>query len=469
MLMPEAFIAWRYLYRRRRGRILPLMTLLSALALGATEVAYFGFGHHALPALLTIPAALATIICLLLNAFSVFTTVSIFGIVLGVSALTVVLSVSSGFEEAFHDKVLGVNAHVLVMKYGRDFSEYRDVQRKIEADPEVRAASPFIFSTMLVSRGDVAVGVILKGIDPVASLKVLDIESSLQKGSNIADLTRVDRPNDGGPPAGSIFLGETLAKKLHVKIGDRVQIVAPRLSQDTWLEGDTDRGSPSSRDFRVAGMFASGFDEYDRRLVYVSLAEAQALHGAGDIVDGVEMKIKHISDGKIVAARLLKMLGGLPYKVTDWEGLNHNMFTALATQKKLLVIVLTLIVIVAAFNVVAAMTMLVVEKTKEIAILRSMGLSAGRLASVFLFAGLVIGGIGTAIGQLLGLLCVTIVARYNYALDAKVYLIDRLPVEINPMEMLLIVGITLTICLLATLYPAFKSARLLPADGLRYE
>jgi lipoprotein-releasing system permease protein len=428
-------------------------------------------------AILTIPTALLFIVFLLLNFFSVFTTVSIIGVILGVAALTVVLSVTSGFQESFKSKVFGVNAHVLVLKYGQDFSEYRDVMKTVAKEEHVVATAPFVFTQMMISRGAITSGLLIKGIDRQLSPKVLDISEHMVEGK-LDDLYTLAVPNDGGAPLPGIFLGRELAKKLKAHAGDRVRALSPKADLDPMnfaIDGPTpSRGAtPALREFRVAGIFYSGFDEYDRRLAYIPLAESQKFFaGAEDVVTGVEMKLDDVDAASAVAARLSDTLNqphNEPYKVIDWEELNRNLFTAIRMQKVTLVIFLTLIILVAAFNIVAAMTMLVVDKTKEISILKSMGMRAGAIARVFQIAGLLIGGVGTAAGIGLGLLLCGVVQRYGYALDPQVYLIDRLPVRVNPMEIAFTAGITLAICFVATIYPAFKAAWLEPVEGLRYE
>jgi lipoprotein-releasing system permease protein len=187
------------------------------------------------------------------------------------------------------------------------------------------------------------------------------------------------------------------------------------------------------------------------------------------VVTGVELKLDDIDRALAVAHKLYDDLGGPPYRVIDWEELNHNLFTALRMQKVAITVILTLIVIVAAFNIIAAMTMMVIGKAKEIAILKSMGMRSAGVARVFQTAGLVMGCIGIGFGISVGLATIAILRRYNYQLDPHVYLIDQLPVKVNPDEMVMTACITLIICFVATLYPALKAARLPPVEGLRYE
>ena len=332
----------------------------------------------------------------------------------------------------------------------------------------MKAVAPFVFNEMMLARGAALSGVLVKGIDVVDSPKVLDVAERLTEGK-MADLAIAAPPVDGGTPLPAIFLGQELQRKLKAKLGDRVRVVSPKTDFDPSVSSPSGGGAPAVREFRVAGVFYSGFDEYDRRLAYVDLKEAQRFYGTADVVTGVEMKLDDVDRAVDVARSIVKHLGGTPYRVIDWEELNRNLFAALKMQKVALVIFLTLIILVAAFNIVAALTMLVIDKTKEIAILKSMGMRASGVARLFQVAGLTIGVVGIGCGLLVGLLVCAVVAQYGYSLDPRVYLIDRLPVQINLDELLLTCGITLAICFLATLYPSLKAALLEPVDGLRYE
>ena len=273
-------------------------------------------------------------------------------------------------------------------------------------------------------------------------------------------------PKEGELPP--IIMGKELAHKLKAKVGDDVTVVVPlsNIDFDTWRAKSS---APHTRKFRVTGIFYSGFDEYDRRLMYVALRDTQELVGRGDQVMGVEMKVKDVDRAEQIAAHLEKALGGPPYQVQDWYELNHNLFTALNFQKLALVIILTLIIIVATVNMVSALTMMVTDKTREIAILKSMGSTSSGVARIFLVLGLAIGGVGTILGVGIGLVTCYAVSSYGYHLDPKVYLIDRLPIDVRLPEVLLVAGITLVISLVATLFPSQGAAALTPVEGLRYD
>jgi lipoprotein-releasing system permease protein len=271
----------------------------------------------------------------------------------------------------------------------------------------------------------------------------------------------------GTPPP--IIIGRELAHKLHAKAGDEVTLVLPNLNAAELKKGAAAK-PPRTRKFVVRGIFYSGFDEYDRRLVYINIKEAQDFLDRPDSVMGVELKLRRVDRARAVARELeAKLVASGEYTVMDWRELNNNLFTALTLQKVALLVFLTLIIIVAAFNMVASLTMMVVDKTKEIAILKSMGASSLGIATLFQVVGMTIGAVGTAVGLATGLLLGDILARYGYPLDPKVYLIDKLPVQVNPLEVALVGGLTLVICFFATLYPALKASALRPVEGLRYE
>jgi lipoprotein-releasing system permease protein len=468
----ESFIGWRYLFRRHHSRAVTV-TLVCALGGLVASGALFlwstrpGVGVAPVwPVVALIGCALGAIVCGLLRYFSVFTTVAIVGVMLGVSALLVVLAVTSGFQEEFKNKVLGVNAHVIVMKWGSDFGEYPQVEDKLRAMSDVVGVAPFMFDEMQIAHGTIQASVMIKGIDRALSTNVLDVGNYMVAGS----LAALAQPHVKAPDrtaAPGIVLGHELAKKLRVHIGDSVKLMSRLNSVDPSLLGR--RKTPKAGDFRVVGIFDAGFDEYDRRLVYLDFVAAQQLLGTLDSATGVELKLRDRDHAVAFARTLDKRLGGSPYRIIDWEELNHSLFTALKLQKFIISLFLTIIVVVAAFNIVAALTMIVLNKRKEIAILESMGASQSGVARVFQVAGLTIGAVGVSAGIAFGLLMAGVAQRYGYPLDPKIYLIGRLPVHVRLVEVVLTAGITLAICLLATIYPSVRAAALRPVEGLRYE
>jgi len=463
----ESRIGWRYLYRGELDRrhlvglvCFGLMTFLGLAMALATD------GGSGWGIILTGVGMMGAVLFGLLWVFSVFTTVSVLGVVLGVAAMTLVLAVTSGFQQQFQDKVLGVNAHVIIMKNNHGFSEYRDIEKMAWAvDDEVIAVQPFIFVEMQVTQGQGHVaGVAIKGIDPKRMNSVLDVHKHIVEGS-VESLGR--ERVEGEPPP--IIMGQVLAEKLKTKIGDTVTVVVPPIRKIDTTDWQTLSESMQSIKFEVTGIFYSGFAEYDQRLMYAGLSDMQELLDFGDKVMGVELKLRDVNKGAEIAKKLEKQLGGIPWTVQDWHELNRNLFTALTLQKIALVIVLTLIMAVAIFNMVSALTMMVIDKTREIAILRSMGSSSIGIGRVFQTVGLAIGGVGTVCGLIIGLTLCELLQRYNYRLDPKVYLIDKLPVSVNLSEVLMVGAGTMIIAAVATWFPSSKASALSPVEGLRYD
>lgn len=469
----ELFVGWRYLYSPRRSAGLWLLLGLGVVSSLVGLGLFYAGVWRAVGAVALIGGTAIIAFALMLMVFSAFTAISVVGLAIGVAILIWVLSVTSGFQDAFRQKVLGVNAHVLVLKYGLDFTEYREVIDKAESLPEVHAAAPFVFHQMMIAKGNRLSGVLVKGVDPNRVTRVLDlhrhIESPPQKpGAKLGDLLATLEGTRGAkaPTYRGLIIGRELAKKLDAKVGDRVRLVSPLSTLDPsgWALGEL----PHSRNFRVSGIFNSGFDEYDKRLIYMHVAEAQAFFDQGDAVTGVEMKIRDVYAARSVSKKLSRRLGGAPYRTVDWSELNQNLFTALQTQKLFLEIVIGFIVVVAAFNVLAALAVLVIRKTREISVLKSLGMTSAGVARVFQCAGLLIWTVGTSLGLGWGYLGGWLLGSYGFPLDPKVYLISRLPVRMNPQEFAVTAAFALGVCFLATLYPAVRAARLNPVEGLRY-
>jgi lipoprotein-releasing system permease protein len=532
------------------------------------------------------------------SSISVITGIAVTAVALGVAALLCVLAITSGFQREFRDKVLGVNAHVLILKYGVDFDEYRDVMARAMRNPEVVGAGPFLIQEAILTHESRTNVVIVKGVDPQGIRDVLDLPSQLVQGSldglraegampqlrpdDIAQQGRGDwewledlaeRSDGGTPDAGALdtadggvpdplegldvarltehvaegrpifdgdggidpalvtadaparpaprnrpapsdlldpasveallngggpdvelpsdewderfaederersrqnrsgtadlpgaIVGVTLARQLGLGVGSRVSLVSA-LSGLGLNVGDR---APVARDFRVIGIFQAGFQEYDSDLVYVDIYEAQRYYGQGDAVTGVELRLRHLDLAPDVASELEDELGG-PFHTLDWAALNRNLFTALKIQKVVLGLVFTSITIVAAFMVVATLIMVVLEKKREIAILKAMGATDVGILVIFAIQGVIVGIVGTFVGLVLGASVILYLDKLHFALDPKVYLIDHLPVVVSPIEFVITAIVSLIICSVATLAPSLWAARMLPVDGLRYE
>ena len=544
---------------------------------------------------------------------SVGTAFATLGVMLGVSALSIVMSVTGGFQEQFRDKVLGVNAHVLVLKYSVDFHEYRDVMKDVEGMsveypciPAPHAAwplltkicsrkvhvigvAPFTINPMMVTHGErTATGVLLKGVDPDRMPKVLDLPKHILPGGSLEGLrkagakpperhetarTRIDVVDDdaGAPlpehseqtevhpdvlPRRSFFaeldrltadagleqptvdagvsvngetivpngrpgaralglspreletyqgsivpeggyksklpdvdvlpdsidpdpckspeqvaqlpgavLGKTLAKQLGVDIGDCVQVTSPTIG----VTFGSQARPPIAKQFRVIALFEAGFDQYDSKLVYTDLYEAQVFYDQGDSVTGIEMKVDDIDHTQEVVEAIDNKLSNSVYHTMDWMDLNRGLFTALLIQQIGMSVVLALIIVVAAFTVIATLIMVVLDKKREIALLKAVGMNDFAVLRVFLYQGGIIGVVGTTLGLALGYACCKGLLAYGFPLDPKVYFISRLPVLVRPTEFAITGVVSIGICLLATVFPAYYAASLRPADGLRAE
>jgi lipoprotein-releasing system permease protein len=469
----ERFAGLRYLHRKadpRRARDLRTgMIIAAASSLGALALFFAVRGHsrvvETIAVLTVLAGGLLFVLFLLLRLFSVFTTVSTMGVVLGVQSLIVVLAVTSGFQREFQDKVLALNAHLIVIPYGDvdvDSLEADEINNKLKDLPGVVRRAKFLFSAGEVMVGNI--GANLKGIDLAQGAD--DLRRALIEGK-VEDLARpascaVPGPSGKGEhvnAGGRIILGVELAHRLRIKVGDCVSIMVPFSNA-----GDA---APPAFLFKVVGQFQMGFNEYDTRLAYVSLEDARKLATARQSVFGVELRFADPQQAIPMAKEVRRRLDG-PYRIVDWQELNHNLFTALKMQKVIISLLLVLIILVAAFNIIASLTMIVLSKVREIAILKSMGAPAAMLARLFLVAGTSVGGVGTILGIACGLMVCGLAQLYGYPLDPKVYLIGRLPVDIAPREIIAVAAATLAICVLATLYPSLRASRMRAVDGLRY-
>ncbi|MFO0584042.1 MAG: ABC transporter permease [Anaeromyxobacter sp.] len=402
------------------------------------------------------------------------TLISIGGVAIGVWALTVVLSVMSGFEADLKKKILGHKAHGMVLAYGQDdFGDWREVRSKVLAVPGVKGATPFLFNEVMVSAGQNLTGAVVEAIDVDTVGTVTDLPRNVEDGS-LEGLRHPEKipvptaplggePGPGGKVLPGIAIGRELAATLRVAVGDEVNVVSPL--------GDLGPAGPQpkSRAFRVAAVFYTGMYEYDSKWAYTALAEAQRFFGAGEQVTGLEIRVDDVDQAKRIMGRIVFELGGWPYRAKDWSEMNRSLFSALQMEKVVMAVILGFIVLVASFIIVATLIMLVLEKRREIAILKSMGAGVPSVMKIFVAEGVIIGAVGTGFGLLLGYGTCLFVDRVGIPLDPEVYYINNLPVLIDPGQFGLVALLALAIAYLATLYPATKAARLRPVDGLRAE
>jgi lipoprotein-releasing system permease protein len=398
----------------------------------------------------------------------------IVGIVLGVATLTSVISVTGGFQEKFREIVLGVNSHILVMKYGLNFREYPETIKTVERVPGVQAAAPFVFHEMMVHHEGRSALVLVKGIDVARAGDVSDLPKYVIDGDLTAlSWTRQTEPDpasesDEDQRTPGIMLGVEVAQRLRAKVGSTLELVSPLrgLDPDSWAPTQM---APSHRRFLVVGIYRCGFHEYDNKLVIVDYRSIQDFFHQGDVVTGLEVRVDDVFNTAAISRTIKSKLPPGRFRTLDWREINRNLFTSLKLQKLVLAIILTFIVIVACFNIVSTLIMLVLEKQKEIAILKSMGATDGGILRIFMLEGMVIGGTGTAIGLIVGFVACLAISTIDIGMDASVYLIDRLPVKMQIWEFTAVALVSLAICFAATLYPSWRAARTTPVDGLRFD
>jgi lipoprotein-releasing system permease protein len=390
------------------------------------------------------------------RAFSLNTIVSIMGVTLGVGALIATLGIMTGFTDEIRNKILGTNAHIIVTDHtGQPMEQYAPLMETVLKTPHVTAATPFLFTQVLLSHERQSQGVVLRGIDPATAGRVTDLDKNLIGGS-LADLA----PGGDGRLPG-ILLGRELANRLGAFLDAEVTAISP-----TSTIGPLGI-VPKLKKFRVTGIFDSGMYEYDSSLAYIPLVEAQKLLDVGGAVNGIEVKVDDIFAAGAIARDLEAALG-FPYGARDWKEMNRSLFSALELEKIMMFIILVLIILVASFNIVSTLTMIVVEKGREIAILKAMGATPGRIMRIFMIDGLVIGLAGVALGVPLGYGASWLIQEY-YTLPGDVYYISKIPVKLLWQDVAAVSVAALAISLLATLYPSWRAAKLEPVEALRYE
>lgn len=387
---------------------------------------------------------------------SLISLISVAGITVGVIALIVVLAVYAGFTTGLRDQILGLNSHIIVQSYQGPIRDYRQVREQILATSKVEAATPYLYTQTLISSTAGGHGVVLRGISPATAAGVVKLPEQMITGS----LEDLRQPPDSALP--NIILGKNLAAQLRVQPGFKVRLISP--SGPLTPMGVI----PRIKTCRVSGIFETGMYEYDSTIAYMALDEVQRFLGLEDVVHGLEVKVaeKELDNADNIAKALKKKLG-VEFAVKDWMQMNYNLFAAFKLEKIGMFIAVALIILVAALNIVSALVMVVMEKTRDIAILKSMGATSRSIMRIFFLQGAVIGLTGTTLGTLGGLGLCQLLARYQFIeLPSNVYPMTTLPIKVLPMDVAIIAISSIIITLLATLYPSWKAAQVHPAEVL---
>lgn len=383
---------------------------------------------------------------------SVISFISTLGVSVGVMALVIALALMTGLQQEVRDRLLGSNPHIYVWKQG-GISDYRAEAAKLRQVPRVSGAAPAILDQALIYGADVTSPVQIKGIDPEIEQEVTDIRGALRSGS-LDDLA----PAPDRPPG--ILLGRHLAAKLGASVGDTITLVAPALTPG----GIAFRPRPA----RVAGTFELGLYEFDSTYGYVSLDAAKRIFSKTD-VDFIQLRVDDIWAAPEIAGEI-DNLGGGEYLTEDWADMNRSLFSALSLEKTAISLTIGLIVMVAALNIVASLILMVMEKHRDIAILKTMGANAKSVTAIFMLQGVIIGVIGTLVGSIGGAVIATVADRYELIPMAEdVYMVPHVPFAVRPTDLVIVIAAALAICFVATIYPSRQAARLDPAQALRYE
>ena len=390
---------------------------------------------------------------------SLITILSTAGVMVGVMALVVVIAVMSGFESDLKSRILGGQAHVVIMRQGGAFDDYQKVVKYAESVSGVIAAAPVVYEQVMLRSSHGVSGAVLRGIEPQSAGRVIKTLENI----SFPPTAPVGSTAGGSSQTPGIVLGRELARNLGVVKGDMVYLISPRgmLSPIGHV--------PAMKQFQVTGYFESGMYDFDGSFAYIRMDDAQRLLRMENAVSAVEVRVTDIYGAREIADEIVAGLG-FPYWAWDWVRKNQNLFTALKLEKTVMFIILTLIVLVAAFNIASTLIMMVMGKTRDIAILKAMGATNKSIRKIFVFKGMIIGVVGTVMGVLSGSLLCALLKRYSIVeLTGDIYYFTtKLPVRLELIDVLIIVLAALVICFLATLYPARQASRLDPVEAIRY-
>ncbi len=391
-----------------------------------------------------------------IDFISIITGISAVGVTVGVAVMIIVLSVVNGFEREVVDRIVGTNAHVIVLRYDEGIQDYTDLTERIQSVDHVMGASPFVFTKAMVSANDMTDGIAVKGVDLQGERRVTTVADRITPP--------LDTIDEAGEELPGIVLGRYLASSLRVSVGDVVSLTSPMAASRSPLGL-----IPRIKRFRMAGVFDSGMYDYDSSMGFVSIASAQDFLKSGDVVTGIEVKVDDKERAPEVASSILDHIGGFPFWTQNWIELNGNLVAWMRNEKVVMWLLLLLIILVAAFNIITSLIMAVMEKTRDIGVLKSMGATSGSIMKIFMIQGLLVSGLGTVAGGLAGLLGSLAISKYKLALPPDVYFIDTLPVQVQWQDVVGIAAAAIFIGFAATLYPSWRASRLTPVEAIRYE
>ncbi|MBT3176148.1 MAG: lipoprotein-releasing ABC transporter permease subunit [Desulfobacula sp.] len=385
---------------------------------------------------------------------SLITFLSIAGVSLGVMALVVVIAVMSGAETDFRKRILGLEPHILVMNYTGKFDTYSKILNDLNQNEQVKGASPILFAQAMIRSTHSFSGVMIRGIDPETGF-------SLVKGFSSEQLKKSFNEKKQNTNLPGIILGQTLASSIGVIKGDKVILMSPNgfISPMGHL--------PSMKRFIVAATFDSGMYEYDSSMAYVHLKEAQQLSNSKNQISAIGIWIDDVFKAKSIKESLTDLLKS-PFYLRDWMDINKSLFSALKLEKTAMFIILTLIILVAAFNIASALIMMVMEKTKDIAVLKAMGATNRTIRKIFIIQGMIIGFLGTFLGTLSGIVICFILKKYDFIQLPDAYPFSTLPVQLEYLDVLMISISAIIICFFSTLYPSYKASKMDPVEAIRY-
>jgi lipoprotein-releasing system permease protein len=388
------------------------------------------------------------------------TYITAFGVGVGSFVLIIALSVANGFEKEVRDRIVGTLAHAKIFEFGDSYIDNADsLRRVILRQPGVTAAAPYITGKGGIEHEDAQEGVLIMGVNDSTEPGVTDIASKISLGRFALAPAKSDR--DRMFPG--IVVGVGLADKMGMRVGSEVVVMALAAAH-----GETEP-TPKMERFTVTGIFETGMYEYDLNLVYVAIPEAQKLFNLSG-VEGIQIKTTNLFTAGETAYRITQVLGGYPYRSTDWEAQNKSLFKWMKLERLIIFLVISLIMVVAALNIISSLITTIFEKRREIGILMSMGANSSSIMRIFTFYGMVVGFVGSTIGVAFGVLLCFIQYRFHLIpLPGDVYFLDTLPVIIRPVDVIAVYVVANVIAWLTTIYPAYRASKTLPAESIRYE